>query len=672
MALVEDDHSVELGPQPIHDLLDAGNTLVSGVGAQRGVGGEKDAVLQPDGRTLAEPGQRLDEQPLLPQRRPVALGVLDQGVGLGDPERAAAALEPVVEDHARDLAALARAGAVTEHEPAPEAHRALGVVGRGRDHVEGGVHRPRAREDPGVRLAGEDHRLELSVGQQTGRDQACRQVWPVGRRGRAHAGHRGRLDQRGGMRSGARHAQGLEREGLVEGVVQACGRLRRGRDQLVAELHRVGGHRSERASARTSRGATHGAGSVRRRRTGGPDRRAGGAWRDVGLDPGQQGGGIRRHPVRGRKGSRVGRGHAVDHGQPRLDRRAVPREYAAVHRRAEHHAPALLQSNEGGSPGRGVGGERRAGDRDQPPAVLQPRQRGGDVAIGGVGDAPFDVRADREGRVHQHHVRAHIGIEVVVDLRGVEARDGGGREQDGEKVGPRGGQLVQRERAARKIGEGGEQAGAGRRLEHEVTGGDRRGAGRDEPERDRRRELLERLALLRAAGVGRQQRRDLAQHGELRSDRARQQGGAEPAQEQQLRDLARLVGVLPAPSALRVGAAAGVLHGSAQRARVDRSAAREVRQEALGSREQRRGGRRARDGGYRRRNGGGCGTGVQHGEGSRRAETGEPSGRSLQPAGSLAFRPPSPSQRPGMKKGPGAEAPSPSVGRGWFRRSPRS
>ena len=40
VALVENDHSVEIGAQPIDDLLDARNLLVTLVGAQRGVGGK--------------------------------------------------------------------------------------------------------------------------------------------------------------------------------------------------------------------------------------------------------------------------------------------------------------------------------------------------------------------------------------------------------------------------------------------------------------------------------------------------------------------------------------------------------------------------------------------------------------------------------------------------------
>jgi hypothetical protein len=85
---------------------------------------------EPYRHALLEAGERRDQEPLLTERRPVALGVLDQLVGLRDPDRAPAALQPIVEQHARDLAALARTGAVTE-EPAPaEANSVLGCRGR--------------------------------------------------------------------------------------------------------------------------------------------------------------------------------------------------------------------------------------------------------------------------------------------------------------------------------------------------------------------------------------------------------------------------------------------------------------------------------------------------------------------------------------------------------------
>ncbi len=54
MALVEDDHAVEVSAEPVDDLLDPRDTLPSRVGAQRGVGREQDALLEPDRRALAE------------------------------------------------------------------------------------------------------------------------------------------------------------------------------------------------------------------------------------------------------------------------------------------------------------------------------------------------------------------------------------------------------------------------------------------------------------------------------------------------------------------------------------------------------------------------------------------------------------------------------------------
>ena len=82
------------------------------------------------------------EKPFLAERRPVALGVLDQLVGLRDPDRATAALQPVVEQDAGDLAALAGAGAVAEKPAAAEADGVLRIVRRGRDDIEGLIDGP--------------------------------------------------------------------------------------------------------------------------------------------------------------------------------------------------------------------------------------------------------------------------------------------------------------------------------------------------------------------------------------------------------------------------------------------------------------------------------------------------------------------------------------------------
>ncbi len=84
---------------------------------------------------------------------------------------------------------------------------------------------------------------------------------------------------------------------------------------------------------------------------------------------------------------------------------------------------------------------------------------------------------------------------------------------------------------ARQLGEDGEQPGTRGGFEHHVV---RRDGGRSrghEAEWDRGRELLQRLALFRAARVSWQQGGDLAQHGKLGGGGPGAHGRAEPAQE---------------------------------------------------------------------------------------------------------------------------------------------
>ena len=148
VGLVEDDDAVEIGAQPFDDLLDPRSLLVALVGAQRGVGGEQDAFRQTDRRALAEARQRRDQQPLHAERRPVALRVLDQLVGLGDPDRAAAALQPVVEQDAGDLPALAAPVPSPRNQPRRKRTASSASSARGADDIEGLVDGPGAGEMP--------------------------------------------------------------------------------------------------------------------------------------------------------------------------------------------------------------------------------------------------------------------------------------------------------------------------------------------------------------------------------------------------------------------------------------------------------------------------------------------------------------------------------------------
>ncbi len=170
---------------------------------------------------------------------------------------------------------------------------------------------------------------------------------------------------------------------------------------------------------------------------------------------------------------------------------------------------------------------------------------------------------------------------MIVDLRRVEAGYDDAREEVAEQSGACLGQLVQHERTAGDLGEDGEQPGAGRGFQHPIGRRDRpRRRGR-EAKRDRRRELLERLALLGATRVGGEKARDLREH--------RQCGGRRPgftekrfavfAEEQHRRRLAGVVGGFPIPGAGRIGGAEGRLHRGAQDSGVDAAATFEIGKE---------------------------------------------------------------------------------------------
>jgi hypothetical protein len=131
---------------------------------------------------------------------------------------------------------------------------------------------------------------------------------------------------------------------------------------------------------------------------------------------------------------------------------------------AEDDAPARLQADEGVPPGQIVG--RKLAPVIAPVFRRQTRQRRGDMAICGVGYAAFDIGHCGERRVHQHDAGRDGGIEMIVDLGRVETGDGNGREEKRQQAGAGVGQLVEDERAAGDLGEDGEQAGAGRRLQH--------------------------------------------------------------------------------------------------------------------------------------------------------------------------------------------------------------
>ena len=144
---------------------------------------------------------------------PVPTRVLEQLVGLREPERPLPAAQPLVEDDGGDLATLAASGTVAQHPAAPEAHRRgqrlvvvgtiVAVIGAGMKGVTilialavdamkrlpAGADAVERGEMALVRLAGEDDALELGVGEQALGHDAGGQHGMIGGRRVRHRRH---------------------------------------------------------------------------------------------------------------------------------------------------------------------------------------------------------------------------------------------------------------------------------------------------------------------------------------------------------------------------------------------------------------------------------------------------------------------------------------------------
>ena len=219
-----------------------------GLRPQGGVSRKEDAFVERDRRALAEPRQWYEVGAVAADRGPVALGVLDQFIGFGDPDRPAASFEPVVENDRGDLAALAGASAVAEKPATAEPHGTFGAFRGGRDEVVGVVDDVGPGEMAGMRLAGIDHALELRVRKDAGGEQARRQIRPVRGAGRGDRGHRARLHELGRVRPRVRDPDRLQRVAFVE----ARGQPRRTGRRPFAEMLWASGEGMAPSSLRTN------------------------------------------------------------------------------------------------------------------------------------------------------------------------------------------------------------------------------------------------------------------------------------------------------------------------------------------------------------------------------------------------------------------------------------
>ncbi len=156
----------------------------------------------------------------MPQRRPVALGVLDQLVRLRDPHCLAAPAEPVIENDAGRLPALAAARAVAKEEALAELDGAGFVVSGEAKRVEVLLHDVTAAEHLAMCFAGVDDRFKLRVGQHALLDQRPWKHGAVGRKRRAHRRHRRGLHEFCRMRLRAFNCDRLYGVRLVEALAK--------------------------------------------------------------------------------------------------------------------------------------------------------------------------------------------------------------------------------------------------------------------------------------------------------------------------------------------------------------------------------------------------------------------------------------------------------------------
>ena len=89
----------------------------------------------------------------------------------------------------------------------------------------------------------------------------------------------------------------------------------------------------------------------------------------------------------------------------------------------EDDRPTLLKRDESVGPDGIVRREVRARDGDETPAIGEARQRRADMTKRGVRHAAIDMGDGRKGRVHQDDARADVSVEIIIDLRRIEARD---------------------------------------------------------------------------------------------------------------------------------------------------------------------------------------------------------------------------------------------------------
>ena len=401
------------------------------------------------------------------------------------------------------------------------------------------------------------------------------------------------------MRGGAVDEDGGGRPGVVGPVLCGRGVQRVGRPAAVVELGRLPPIPGERFEQRGLAAAgRRGPGWRHRDRLWLPDLGASALGQAVedGAEQVAGAGHCPVHLVAGALGEAVlAVERLVEHRQAGLVGGAAALVEPAVDGGGEQDVGLRLGPGEQVTPV-GVAGDGAAGrDGGEPPAGAERRVGCAHVAQVGVPAHAVEVRAAREGRVHEHD--AGLGVrQQVADVLGVVAGDLGAGEAVAENPGAGAGQLVQVEAAAGLLvdaqrGQRGQHAGAGRRLEHGVAGADAGGDADGPGHLQRRGELLQADLLVAAAGLRGLERGDCVEQGQHRVGVCGlpQQGAAVADEQEHDGGLGRFVRVLPLPGALGVGGAEGLGQRVAQQPAVDPLAGLEGGQQLHGGLEQAQG-----------------------------------------------------------------------------------
>jgi hypothetical protein len=213
----------------------------------------------------------------------------------------------------------------------------------------------------------------------------------------------------------------------------------------------------------------------------------------------------------------------------------------------------------GPGPARGV--DAIGQDRGATAPDAEPHERGTEVperslAVGMTADAARERWIDEDRR------RPNARRQQIVDQLGVVAGDSHAGEGGSKHLGAGRIDLVEDETRAGAPREGGEEAGAGRRFEHQVRGRNARRQCSEVGDRGRRRELLEFNLLFTAHRVG---RKICNQLGECRQAGAGIGGKVGLREVQDLGEFEHVVGIAERPATIGGRSAIGLFHDPQQR-----------------------------------------------------------------------------------------------------------